>query len=107
MSTKQSLSTKQEKAEMNIVSYASIVDSLKYSTICTRLDITHTIGVVNQFLSNLGKEHKTTIKWISRYFEVLAVYICLCFGNDESILISYIDAQMVTGYVDSWKSTLG
>ncbi|PKI70088.1 hypothetical protein CRG98_009551, partial [Punica granatum] len=30
-------------------------------------DITHSVGVVSRFLSNPGKEHWNTVKWILRY----------------------------------------
>ena len=39
------------------VPYSSAVGSLMYAMVCMRLDIAHAIGVINRFLSNLGKEH--------------------------------------------------
>jgi hypothetical protein len=43
--------------EMKNVSYVSAVGSLMYAMVCTRPDITHTVGVVSCFLSNPGKVH--------------------------------------------------
>ena len=43
--------------EMSNVPYASIVGSLMYAMVCTRLDIAHPVGVVSRFLTNHGKEH--------------------------------------------------
>ena len=48
---------KEEKEEMEKVPYASVVGSLMYAMVCTRLDIIHVVGVVNRFLSNPSKEH--------------------------------------------------
>ncbi|RVX13158.1 Retrovirus-related Pol polyprotein from transposon TNT 1-94 [Vitis vinifera] len=57
LSSKQSPSREKEKKEMQNMSYASAVGSLKYVIVCTRPDIAHVVGVVNEFLSNPGKEH--------------------------------------------------
>ena len=57
LSSKQSPSSEKEKKEMRKVPYASVVGSLMYAIVCTRLDIAHVVGVVSRFLSNLGKEH--------------------------------------------------
>ena len=66
--------------------YSSVVGSLMYVMICTRPDIAHEVGVVSRFLSNPEK--------------------CLCFGNEDPMLVGYIDADM-DGDVDSRKSTSG
>ena len=47
----------EEKKEMATMPYFSTVGSLMYVMVCTRPDITHAVGVVNKFLSNLGKDH--------------------------------------------------
>lgn len=39
------------------VPYASIVGSLIYVMMCTRPNITHTVGVMSRFMSNLREEH--------------------------------------------------
>ena len=57
LSSKQSPSREKEKEEMQKMSYASAVGSLMYVIVCTRPDIAHVVGVVNEFLSNPGKEH--------------------------------------------------
>jgi len=49
---------------MFTVPYASAIGSLMYAMVCTRLNIGHTVGVVSKFMSNLGKTHWKTIKWI-------------------------------------------
>ena len=54
-------------AHMSKVPYASVVGSLMYAMVCTRLDITHAVGVVRRYMKNLGKEHWMVVKWILRY----------------------------------------
>ena len=64
LSSKQSPTSQKEEEEMATVPYASAVGSLMYAMVCTRPDITHAVGVVSRFLSNLGKEHWNAVKWI-------------------------------------------
>ena len=50
-------STEKEKGEMSVIPYLSTVGSLMYVMVCTRLDISHVVGVVSIFLANLGKAY--------------------------------------------------
>lgn len=54
---------------MQKIPYASAVGSLMYAMVCTRPDIAHVVEVVSRFLSNPGKEHWATVKWILRYLQ--------------------------------------
>ena len=62
-------STEKEKGEMSVISYSFTVGSLMYAMVCTRLDISHVIGVVSRFLANLGKAHWEAMKWIFKYLK--------------------------------------
>ena len=62
LSTKQSPTSEKEKAEMTNVPYSSAVGSLMYAMICTRPDITYTVGVVIWFLTNPLKENWLAVK---------------------------------------------
>ncbi|CAL1369479.1 unnamed protein product [Linum trigynum] len=95
----------EEKEAMKNVPYASVVGSLMYAMVCTRPDIAHVVGIVSRFLSNPGKEHWRVVKWILRYLRGTS-RVCLCFGNDKTILDGYADANMA-GDVDSRKSNSG
>ena len=46
LSSEQSLSSDEEKRDMQSVSYASIVGSIMNAMICTRPDLTHAAGTV-------------------------------------------------------------
>ena len=42
---------------MSHVPYASALGSLMYAMVCTRLDISHVVGVVGRYMENPGREH--------------------------------------------------
>ncbi|KAH9298491.1 hypothetical protein KI387_030173, partial [Taxus chinensis] len=44
--------TEQERNQMSKVPYSSVVGSLMYAIVCTRLDITHVVGAVSRFMSD-------------------------------------------------------
>ena len=58
--------------------YASVIGSLMYAMVCTRLDIAHVVGVVSKFMSRPGKQHWEAVKWILRYLKGSSD-TCLCF----------------------------
>ena len=91
---------------MKKISYASAVESLMYAMVCTRPDIAHVVGVVSRYLSNLGKEHRSAIKWILKYLRGTSK-LCLLFGgNSNPKLERFSDADMACD-LDSGKSTSG
>ena len=47
----------EEKEQMSKVPYSSVIQSLMYEMMCTRLDICYAIGLVTRFQSNTGMEH--------------------------------------------------
>ena len=52
---------------MSRVLYTSIVRSLMFTIICTRLDNAQALGAVNWYMLNHGGEHWKTVKKILRY----------------------------------------
>ena len=77
LSSKQCPISKKDMKEMSKVPYASAIGSLMYVMVCTRPDISHAVGVVSRFLTNLGKEHWEAVKWILRYLRGTSK-VCLC-----------------------------
>lgn len=57
LSKLQAPSTRQYKFLVDKVLYAQEVGSLIYAIICTRVDISNVISVINRFMSDHGKEH--------------------------------------------------
>ena len=60
-SGKQSSKAKVGKAEVIKIPYASVVGSLMYAMVCTRMNIGYAVGVVSQFMSNPRREHKAAV----------------------------------------------
>ena len=81
------------------------VGSLMYAMVCTWLDIGYSVGVVNRFMSNLGKEHWVVVKWILRY-QKGTLRVCLWFGSGKRLLECFIDSDM-SAYVDTIRSSSG
>ena len=46
-----------ENDVINQKEYAIIIGSLRYVTVCTRLDIAYAVGVLDRFTSKPGNEH--------------------------------------------------
>ena len=52
-----------------MILYSTAVGSLIYAMVCTRHDIAHAIGLGSKFMSNLGKEHWSAVKWILHHLK--------------------------------------
>jgi hypothetical protein len=64
----------EEEEDMSRVPYASVVSSLMYTMVCTRLNITHVVGVLSKYMSKLGNEHWTIIKRVFMYLHDTTSY---------------------------------
>ena len=64
LSRRMCLKTPQEKEYMMRVIYPSVIGSLMYVMIYTRLDICFAIGKVSWYQSNLRPVHWKVVKWI-------------------------------------------
>jgi hypothetical protein len=77
------------------VPYSSTIGSLMYAMVCTRLYISHGMGVVSRYMKNLGKKHWEAVKWIPRYLKGIATH-ALCFGGSNIVLQGYVDSYMTS-----------
>ena len=59
--------TQEEEDKMSKVPYASLVGSLMYAMVCTRLHMAHAVGVVSRYMSHPGIEQWNVVKWILKY----------------------------------------
>jgi hypothetical protein len=84
--------TPDEKAQMEKVSYSSVVGSLMYVMMCTRSDISFAVGMVSKFQANPGQSHWKIVKRILRYLKGTTDY-SLCFQEENLQLMSYADAD--------------
>jgi len=58
-----------ERKQMKAYPYASLVGTLMYARVCTRLDITYVVGVLRRFQSDLGLDHWRAAKKMLRYLQ--------------------------------------
>ena len=95
---------------MSHVPYASVVGSLMYAMVCTRLDIAHAVGVLSRFMSNLGKEHWKTVKRVFRYLRGTSDY-GLCYQGRPGLermldIRGFVDPDWARD-LDHRRSTIG
>ena len=105
LSKEQSLKTEEVRDHMSKVPYASAIGILMYVMVFTRPDIIYAVGVMNRFMSRLGKQNWEVVKWILRYLRDSS-NTYLCFTGASLELQGYIDADFA-GDIDSRKSTIG
>ena len=104
---------------MSVIPFCSVVGSLMYSVVCTRLDLAHAMSVVSRFMANPSKAHWNAIKWVFRYLkgsnDMVLSYGGAKIGETTSI-IGYSDVdyaadldkrRSTTSYVFKlWNSTI-
>eukprot|EP00253_Pinus_taeda_P016903 PITA_16903 len=104
------LSVEQCPKTQEVEPYASVVGSLMYAMVCTRLDISHVVVVLSRFMSKPGKENWTIVKRVFRYFCGSSDY-GLCYqgrpGLDRVLDIrGFVDAEWARD-LDQRRSTSG
>jgi hypothetical protein len=97
--------TQEEIEYISRVPYSSIVGSLMYAMVFTRLDIAHAVGIVSRYMKNRGKEHWEEVKWILRYLKGTTTH-ALCFRVSNIFLQGYVESYM-EGDKDSRRITTG
>ena len=69
LSTKMCPKTPEERKEMVIVPYASVVGSLMYVMMCARPNICHDMGLVSRYQSNSDQVRCKVVKRILKYLK--------------------------------------
>ena len=70
--------TSQEREVMSKVPYSTVVRSLMYAMMCTRLDIYYAIGLISWYQSNPGNGHWKAVERVLRYLKEIVDH-CLCY----------------------------
>ncbi|KAL5564826.1 hypothetical protein UlMin_027990 [Ulmus minor] len=108
---------------MDGVPYSSVVGSVMYSMVSTRPDLANATSVLSQFMSNPGKEHWNTMKWLIRYIKgTTKVGLVYEKANGDVWLDGFVDSDYggdtdkrrsmtyyvfcLSGCCVSWKSQL-
>jgi hypothetical protein len=82
---------------MACVPYAIIVGNLMYVMVCTRLDISHAVGVLRRYMSTPGKQHWTVVKRVFKYL-CGTKYCVICYqgkpeGDSELDVHGFLDTN--------------
>ena len=110
---------------MSKIPYANIIGSVMYVMVCTRPYIAHAVSLTSRYMSDPGRVHWQTLKWILRYLRGSSDYgILSSAGQDQTRdqLEGFCDSDYAancenrksqTGYIFtlfgsaiSWKSNL-
>ena len=93
-----------EQESMKNIAYASVVGSLMYAQVCTRLDIAYAVRMLGRYQSNPGIDHWRAANKVMRYLQGTKDYLLMYRQTDILDLVGYSDTDFV-GFVDSRKST--
>ena len=105
LSKEQSPKTLEQKERMSRIPFASVVGSLIYAMLCTRLDICYAVGIVSRYQSDPREEHWIAVKHILKYLRRIRDYM-LVYSSGSLETIGYTDSDFQWD-IDSRKSTSG
>ena len=92
-----------EIKKMKKIPYASVVGSLMYAQVCTRLDIAYIVRMIGKYLSNPRMDHWKAAKKVIRYLQRTKDYMLTSMKLDQLEIIGF-DYDFVECQ-DSRKST--
>ena len=77
--------------------YSSVVRNIMYAIVCTRLDISQVVSVINFYMANLGKAHWEAMKWILQCLQDTRDVSLVYDGNRDlsSTVIEYVNSDFV------------
>ncbi|XP_040987751.1 secreted RxLR effector protein 161-like [Juglans microcarpa x Juglans regia] len=88
------------------IPYASVVGSLMYAQVCTRLDIAYAISVLSRFQLNPRQEHWKAAKKVMRYLKKTEGNMLTFQRSNHLEVVGYLDSDFA-GCQDDLKSTSG
>ncbi|XP_040989586.1 secreted RxLR effector protein 161-like [Juglans microcarpa x Juglans regia] len=104
LSALQSPKSDEERDYVKNVLYASVVGSLMYAMVCTRLDISQAVSLVSRYMHNPRKTHCHAAKWILRYI-LGTIDLGLKFEKSEDSLVTGYVGSDYAGDLDKRRST--
>ncbi|RVW47612.1 Retrovirus-related Pol polyprotein from transposon TNT 1-94 [Vitis vinifera] len=95
-----------EREEMRTIPYSSMVGSLMYAQVCTRLDIAFVVGMLGRYLSNPGSQHWKATKKVLSYLQGTKDLMLTYQRTNLLDVVGFCDADFA-GCIDDKKSTKG
>ena len=105
----QCLKSDEEREQMKRIPYSNIIGSIMYAMICTRPDLAHAVILTSRYMSDPGRVHWQTLKWVMRYLRGTDNYGILYRGDSDptkDVLMGYCDSDYASN-CDSRKSQTG
>ena len=97
--------TPEERANMDMIPYASAIGSIMYVMLCTRPDIAHALSVTSRYQADPGLEHWKAVKCILKYLR-RTKDLLLVYGGNSLKVEGYTDSSFQSD-VDDSKSNSG
>ena len=91
-----------ERDKMKAVPYPSVMGSLMYAQVCTRLDIAFVVGLLGRYLSDPGQSHRKMAKKFLRYLQGTKDLMLIYRRTDTLEVVGFSDFDYA-GYVDDKK----
>jgi len=91
---------------MQMFLYTSVIESLMYAQVCTRLDITFIVEMLDRYLSNSGMDHWRAAKMVFRYLQRTKGYMLTYKRSDQIEIIGYSNSDFA-GCQDCKRSKSG
>ena len=91
---------------MKVVPYSSVMGSLMYAQVCTRLDIAFVVGVLGRYLSDPSQNHWKVGKKVLKYLQDTKD-LMLTYRRTETLEVVGFSDSDYGGCVNDKKSTFG
>ena len=90
---------------MRIVPYSSVVGNLMYTQVCTCLDISFAMRVLEMYLNNPGRQHWQAAKKVLRYLQATTNLMLTYRQTNILDVVGYCDFDFA-GFIDDNKFTI-
>jgi hypothetical protein len=91
--------------DLSVFPFREVIGSLMYLSVCTRPDISQSVGALSRYMSAPQKEHWDAAKCVLRYVKGTSAY-GIVFGAGAKGLVGYCDSDYA-GDIDTRRSTTG
>ena len=88
--------TSEKVQRMNRIPYISIIGSLMYVMLCTRLNIALVVSVTSRYQSNPSEEHLIAMKNIFKYLRRTKNLFLIFRGDSELQIEDYTDSDFMS-----------
>ena len=95
-----------EPMDQTVVSYSEIIGSLMYLAVCTRPDLSQSVGALARYMANPTEDHLAAAKHVLAYISGTLDYGLFFGGSDLLELQGFADSDFA-GDTDTRRSTTG